>query len=71
MAEPKTYFICDPEKNTMCRKTSCHLTGGPCTSTTHLEFAKQPVKTVRLVIPVEKTDMVDLGLVEEDYNGSK
>ena len=71
MAEPKTYFVCDPDKNKLCRKTNCHINGGPCTSTTRLEFAKQPVKTVRLVIPVEKTDMVDFGLVEDDYDGSK
>lgn len=71
MAEPKTYFVCDPDKNKLCHKTHCHINGGPCTSTTRLEFAKQPVKTVRLIIPVEKTDMVDFGLVEEDYDGSK
>lgn len=63
MAEPKTYFICDPSKNKLCHKTNCHINGGPCIHTTKLEFAKQPVEKVTLVIPMDKTDMVNFGMV--------
>lgn len=37
--EPHLY-LCDPNKNTECRKTGCHLIGGLCYHTTHAEFAK-------------------------------
>ena len=70
MAEPKTYFVCDPNKNTVCKKTNCHLNGGPCTHTTELDYAKQPVERVKLVIPMDKADAVSLGVVpaEEDQD---
>ena len=72
MSEPemKIYYVCDPAKNTACSKTNCHLTGGPCIHTTKLDFAKQPVECVKLVIPMDKTDMVNFGVVpaEEDQD---
>lgn len=65
MGEPemKVHYVCDPAKNTACRKTNCHINGGPCIHTTKLEFAKQPVEKVKLVIPMNKTDMVNLCMV--------
>lgn len=32
-------YKCDEKKNTKCRKLSCHVKGGPCKATSHLEFA--------------------------------
>lgn len=32
-------FICDPNKNTECKKTSCFTIGGPCSHTTERRFA--------------------------------
>lgn len=65
MSEPETkvYYVCDPDKNTVCRKTNCHLIGGPCIHTTKLDYAKQPVERVKLVIPMDKADAVSLGVV--------
>lgn len=56
-------YACDPEKNTACTKQSCHINGGPCCSTRHLEYAKQPVTTCRLMLPVdeEMVEALDLG----------
>lgn len=72
MSEPemKVYYVCDPDKNTVCRKTNCHLNGGPCIHTTKLDYAKQPVERVKLVIPMDKTDAVNLGVMsaEEDQD---
>lgn len=34
-------FPCDPEKNTLCSKTYCHINGGFCECTVHKEFAKE------------------------------
>lgn len=37
-----TLYVCDPEKNTECKKTSCMINewGGLCALTTKREFAK-------------------------------
>ena len=45
----KTIYICDPEKNTECKKTSCWKKGGLCNCTTKPECAAlhengQPMK---------------------------
>lgn len=40
-------YLCDPNKNTECRKTGCHLTGGICYHTTHAEFAKGEIEDDR------------------------
>lgn len=32
-------FLCDPKKNTECRKTMCHMGGGECHCTTRPEFS--------------------------------
>ena len=32
-------YICDPEKNTECRKRHCWLNGGLCKITTKYEYA--------------------------------
>lgn len=33
-------YLCDPEKYTACKKTACHINGGPCRMTVFEEFAK-------------------------------
>ena len=37
-----TLYVCDPEKNTECKKTACSGKGPaqPCSLTTKIEFAK-------------------------------
>ena len=64
--EPATHYVCDPSINTECRKTNCWINGGPCRHTRQLQFAKQPVEKVKLVIPMSKTDAVELGFVKEE-----
>lgn len=39
MAKDKTYYYCDPFKNTECSKTSCFLRGGSCELTNKIEYA--------------------------------
>lgn len=47
-------YPCDPEKNTPCRKTMCHINGGPCNSTLKKEYAKE-------LTPLNKLDeMLDM-----------
>ena len=69
MPEVKAYYLCDPEKNTACKKTGCHINGGPCSCTTHIEYAKQPVKTVRLIVPVTRADASEMGLLKDMHEG--
>ena len=63
--QPVVHYVCDPEKNTQCKKTFCHINGGPCCSTRHLEYAKQPVTTCRLMLPVDEEMAEALGLEVE------
>ena len=58
-------YACDPEKNTACTKQACHINGGPCCSTRHLEYAKQPVTTCRIMLPVDEEMAEALGLEAE------
>lgn len=58
-------FYCDPEKNTSCSKLHCHVNGGPCRMTTHIEFATNTDKVV-LVFPVMEGDKVMFEEREED-----
>lgn len=39
MTADKTKYICDPKKNTECKKTSCWIYGGLCNCTTKPECA--------------------------------
>lgn len=34
-------FECDPEKAVGCKKTFCHINGGPCKRTTNIEYRKE------------------------------
>lgn len=58
--QPTVMYECDPVKNAGCPKTSCFLGGGPCHQTTKLEFARQPVKTAHMVVPVDEATRQDL-----------
>lgn len=68
MNEPRMLYVCDPALHTECKKTACHLNGGPCTKTTQLRFAKQPVETVRVVFPMSEAEATELGLTGGDSN---
>lgn len=37
----KTWYYCNPEKKTKCRKMSCCDHGGPCRRTSNPEYAKK------------------------------
>lgn len=63
--QPVVHYVCDPEKNTACRKTNCHINGGPCTHTKHLEFAKQPIEKATMILPMTKKEAAELGLEVE------
>ena len=43
-------YKCDADKNTECRKTSCHKKGGPCNKTRNPEFAFKDEKTGKPII---------------------
>ena len=34
-------YPCDPEKNTECPKTHCHINGGDCRLTTHRKYRRK------------------------------
>lgn len=53
-------YKCDPEKNTACEKKMCFINNGPCNSTAHLKFAKQPVTTVQLVFSITKKEYEEI-----------
>lgn len=36
-----TLYPCDPEKNTLCKKTNCFMNGGECRRTTHEEYREE------------------------------
>lgn len=57
-------FACDPEKNVACKKSGCHIFGGPCKHTKYMKYAKNPDK----VIMVVSTDAKTLGKDESDDN---
>lgn len=42
----KYLYVCDPKKNTVCRKTACHINGGPCSHTTNKQYKKAGTKRV-------------------------
>ncbi len=50
MSPTKRVYICDPEKNKRCKKTGCYLYGGPCCSTSHVQYAKVDESDKVLVI---------------------
>lgn len=60
--QPKVYYTCDPDKNVQCNRKNCGIKPiipnmpGPCTHTTRLECAKQPVEVVKLVLPMSQVD---------------
>ena len=41
MTEYDTLYHCDPEKNTECPKTHCHINGGDCRLTTHRKYRRK------------------------------
>ena len=41
MAEHDALYLCDPEKNTECPKTHCHINGGDCRLTTHRKYRRK------------------------------
>lgn len=62
----KAYYTCNPCKNVACNKANCYVNGGPCHCTTNLDYALQPVKIAKLVIPVALEDLEDTGLITEE-----
>ena len=42
-----TLYYCDPEKNTECPKTHCHINGGDCRLTTHRKYRRKNENTTR------------------------
>lgn len=41
-------YLCDTERNTQCRKTMCHVNGGPCECTAKEEYAKELTPVYKL-----------------------
>lgn len=37
----ESVYICDPEKNTVCTKTGCHINGGECYLTLEKKYKKE------------------------------
>lgn len=36
----KPLYICDPTRNTKCKKTACYINGGPCDRTTNPKYSR-------------------------------
>lgn len=48
----RNLYICDPDKNTTCKKTACYVNGGPCNRTFNPDCARTgtvPIKTKEFV----------------------
>lgn len=41
-------YLCDTERNTQCRKTMCHVNGGPCECTAKEEYAEELTPVYKL-----------------------
>lgn len=41
-------YLCDPRKNKVCTKTECHLNGGDCIHTTHIEYALEETSNMKI-----------------------
>ena len=46
-------FICNPDKNTKCKKTNCYINGGDCNQTTDIAFMKEKEKT-EIIAAIDK-----------------
>lgn len=53
-------YLCDPELHTQCPKKNCHIFGGACKHTISVEFAKQPIETVKLEFPMSDEEAKEL-----------
>ena len=60
--QPVVHYVCDPEKNTQCKKTNCHINGGPFTPTKQLKIAKQPVENATMNSPMSQKETAEVGL---------
>lgn len=57
----KTHYPCDPELNTECSKTNCSIVnGGQCSHTSNIMYAKKPITTVNLMIPMTDEEAAEL-----------
>lgn len=59
----KAFYLCDASKNTGCRKTHCHLFGGPCRATSNLdcaytEYGERPDEHVKMLYKFISKDEV-------------
>ena len=52
-------YECDPAKNEKCKKTDCHLTGGLCSKTRNVLYAKDATKAI-MVIPMSQEEFNEL-----------
>lgn len=52
--ETKVIFLCDPKKNTRCKKTSCYLNGGDCRGTLHPAFSLLDTDGKPMILKKEK-----------------
>lgn len=48
-SKPDIVYICDPKRNKRCRKTGCHLNGGPCKYTKDRRYALAGTMPVHLI----------------------
>jgi len=66
MPGTKIQYICDPDKNVKCNRNNCALKPippampGPCKHTTNINFAKQPIETVKIVVPMSVEEFNEL-----------
>lgn len=60
-------YKCDPDKNTVCSKTMCHLYGGFCECTVHKEYAKELTPVYKLEEMMSKQREFQMRL-DPDFN---
>lgn len=66
-AAENIYFRCDPEKNTACSKTNCHLNGGPCQYTKFRCYAVDP-DVFTIMIPTDGCEIKEVAIDVREEN---
>lgn len=59
-------YPCDPSKNKECNKRGCYQNGGPCRSTTHIEYSDTGdlISKQALLYALDDTELTDDGGVD-------
>lgn len=60
MMDNKPVYLCDPEKNKLCDKEGCYISGGPCSHTFNKAYEKKQTNQDKLAEMVRTEDPMTL-----------